>query len=273
MRELPGRRRMIARPMKLRGGARGFIAVGAPSIIVIFVILCLVCFAALSLVSANAEMRLAQRQGENTARWYRADAEAQRRLARLDELIAAGIMNEPGAEETLAAERFSLAEEEGASYIAFYTKVTDYTALETEVSNALAVAANIVLATGASSRITARAMSPVNIGLNVYMQTSRSFTKTGQMMQNPNVALCLGNIQIEGAAEFLGHPMRDGNEAFRKLYMEKHRGSYERYSMLEDEIVFMVRAAHVTLWKYIDGKPCRDLLDVLQRTAVREYFD
>lgn len=124
---------MSARPMKLRGGARGFTAVGAPSIIVIFVILCLVCFAALSLVSANAEMRLAERQGENTARWYRADAEAQRRLARLDELIAAGVMNEPGAEETLAAERFSLAEEESASYIAFYTKVTDYTALETKV--------------------------------------------------------------------------------------------------------------------------------------------
>lgn len=153
------------------------------------------------------------------------------------------------------------------------TEQIEYRQAEIEISNALTAASTIVLATGAGSRITARTMSPVNVGLDVFMQTSRFFTKTEQMEENPNVALCLGNIQIEGTAEFLGHPADDGNELFRALYMEKHRGSYERYSMLEDEIVFVVHPMHITLWKYIDGAPCRDRLDVRERTACREYME
>jgi hypothetical protein len=153
------------------------------------------------------------------------------------------------------------------------TEPLDYIELETEITIALAGTSTIVLATGAGGNITARAMSPVNIGLDVYMQTSRNFTKTAQMKENPNVALCLGNMQIEGAAQFLGHPMDAGNEAFRMLYSEKHRGSYERYSMTEEEIVFVVHPQCVTLWKYIDGKPCRDRLDAREKTASREYIE
>lgn len=153
------------------------------------------------------------------------------------------------------------------------TAPLDYVALETEVSIALAGAASIVLATGAGNLITARTMSPANVGLDVYMQTSRDFTKIAQMQENPNVALCLGNIQIEGVAEFLGHPMDEGNETFRMLYSKKHRGSYERYSMTEEEIVFVVHPQRVTLWKYIDGNPCRDRLDVGEKSASREFIE
>jgi hypothetical protein len=46
----------MMRTIKPKGAAQSFTAVGAPSIIMIFVILCLTCFAALSLVSANAEI-------------------------------------------------------------------------------------------------------------------------------------------------------------------------------------------------------------------------
>ncbi len=123
---------MSARPPLNRAG-RGFTAVGAPSIIILFVMLCLACFAALSLVSANAEMRLAMRMGENTARWYAADAEAQRRLARLDELLSSGILDEPDAAAALAAEKYVYDQTQGEETIAFYTMISHYTALETTV--------------------------------------------------------------------------------------------------------------------------------------------
>lgn len=121
------------RGKELRSAGQAFTVVGAPSVIMIFVILCLTCFAALSLASANAEMRLAARLGANTAAWYAADAEAQVRLKRLDELIAGGVLSEASPAEALAAERYLYAEEEGEAYVFFYTQITEYTALETRV--------------------------------------------------------------------------------------------------------------------------------------------
>lgn len=59
-------------------------AVGAPSLIMIFVVLCLACFAALTLSSANAEARLAKKAAESTANYYAADTLLQEKLARLD---------------------------------------------------------------------------------------------------------------------------------------------------------------------------------------------
>lgn len=123
----------MMRTIKPKGATQSFTAVGAPSIIMIFVILCLTCFAALSLVSANAEMRLATRMGVNTAAWYEADANGQRRLARLDELIGEGVLQGTDPAGALAAEQYSYTEEDGAAYITFYTKVTEYTAIQTKV--------------------------------------------------------------------------------------------------------------------------------------------
>ncbi len=123
----------MMRMAKPKYPSQSFTAVGAPSIIMIFVILCLTCFAALSLVSANAEMRLATRTGVNTAAWYAADANGQRRLARLDELIGEGILQGPAPADAFAAEQYSYTEENGAAYITFYTKIGDYTAIQTKV--------------------------------------------------------------------------------------------------------------------------------------------
>lgn len=63
-------------------------AVGAPSLIMIFVVLCLACFAALTLSSANAEARLAQKAAESTANYYAADTRLQEKLAQLDAVLA-----------------------------------------------------------------------------------------------------------------------------------------------------------------------------------------
>lgn len=52
------------------------IGVGSASVLIIFVLLCLTVFATLSLVSAQADLRLAERAAETTAAWYEADGRA-----------------------------------------------------------------------------------------------------------------------------------------------------------------------------------------------------
>lgn len=115
---------------------RTMTVMGAPSLVMIFVVLCLVCFASLSMVSANADMRLAVRSGENLAAWYAADAEAQSKLRTLDGMLrdAAAAEYSPGAEAALAAEGFTLeTDENGQRTVTFYTPCGEYTAIKTVV--------------------------------------------------------------------------------------------------------------------------------------------
>lgn len=54
--------------------------IGAPSIVVILVVLCLVCFSGLSMVSANADLTLSRKFAERTTAYYQACNEAQQSL-------------------------------------------------------------------------------------------------------------------------------------------------------------------------------------------------
>ncbi len=108
--------------MKRNNGDHGMMAIGAPSVIMIFVVLCLTCFAVLSLVSANADMRLARRTAENTAAYYAADAAAQRRLVALEGADA----------DALDPDEFTVEWANGEAYATFYTPITDATALQTK---------------------------------------------------------------------------------------------------------------------------------------------
>ena len=63
------------------------ISVGTSSILVIIVILSLVCFAGLSVVSANADYRLSKKLAERTTTYYQASSDAHQDLALLDEKL------------------------------------------------------------------------------------------------------------------------------------------------------------------------------------------
>jgi len=60
------------------------ISVGTSSILVIIVILSLVCFAGLSVVSANADYRLSQKLAQRTTTYYEATSLANKDLSLLD---------------------------------------------------------------------------------------------------------------------------------------------------------------------------------------------
>ena len=131
----------------------------------------------------------------------------------------------------------------------------------------------MVLATSLDNKVTARSISIVNNGLEILFQTDKRFLKYEQISKNSLVALSINNIQIEGIAKSLGHPMNDKNLLFQKIYKGKHEGSFEMYSKLENEVVILVNPLLITLWKYIDNKPCRDFLLCNENRAIREFYD
>lgn len=75
-----------------------------------------------------------------------------------------------------------------------------------------------VLATSYENKVTARNMSYVIINKKIYFQTDKTFLKHYQMVKNPNVALCVDNIQIEGVAKIKHHPFEDENKMFIDIF-------------------------------------------------------
>lgn len=73
--------------------------IGYSSILLIFVILCLVSFAALSIVSAKADSRLSQKVLDRTTAYYAACNEAEQALAGVDHTLADIYQTSADAEE------------------------------------------------------------------------------------------------------------------------------------------------------------------------------
>lgn len=71
-----------------KNGPEFHVNVGSSSILLIFVILCLISFATLSIVSANADARLSKRVAERTAAYYEACNLAQANIASLDNTLS-----------------------------------------------------------------------------------------------------------------------------------------------------------------------------------------
>ena len=72
-----------------KSGPEFHINVGSSSILLIFVILCLISFATLSIVSANADAKLSNRVVERTSAYYDACNRAQADIANMDNTLAA----------------------------------------------------------------------------------------------------------------------------------------------------------------------------------------
>ena len=128
-----------------------------------------------------------------------------------------------------------------------------------------------VLATGANDIITARNISVVNDGFDVYFNTDKIFTKYKQIVSNKNVAFCKDNYQMEGVAEILGHP--NDEELFTNMYKEKHMNSYKKYSHLENEIVIKVKLKKVQVWNYVGNQTYLINYDVDKNELKTEKYE
>lgn len=128
----------------------------------------------------------------------------------------------------------------------------------------------MVLSTALNDMVTSRTMSIINLNSKLYFQTDCTFRKYNQLKRNPHVALCVNNIQIEGFCNEIGRPIE--NEEFCNIYKECFTGSYNRYTLLENERLFIVLPTFIERWIYIDGVPYRETFDISNRKYRSEQY-
>lgn len=117
----------------------------------------------------------------------------------------------------------------------------------------------MVLSTSENNRVSSRMMSVVQIDGIFFFQTDITFNKYHQIISDPNVALCIDNIQIEGICEEIGHPLKF--TPFCNVFQECFKGSFDAYSSLENERLFAVKPIYVERWIYKDGVPYIETFD------------
>ena len=119
----------------------------------------------------------------------------------------------------------------------------------------------MVLSTSKKDIVSSRMMSIINLKGKFYFQTDNKLKKYNILKHNPNVALCIDNIQIEGLCVEEGHPL--DNEDFCFIFQKNYKGSYDAYSSLENERLFSVKPLFIERWKYINSQPYLESFDVL----------
>lgn len=147
----------------------------------------------------------------------------------------------------------------------------DYKALSDGIIKILENAQSIVLATTSNNKVTARTMSPVNDGLTILFQTGCNSEKARQIKENSNVSFTVDNLQIEAAAEIHGHPTE--NTLFIEKYKTKFPNYFSHYTNNPNEILIIARPTKITVYNYIDGKPCREILIINENKAYRVDVD
>lgn len=122
-----------------------------------------------------------------------------------------------------------------------------------KIENELNSKGVMVLATSSKDLVTARSVSTIYSNGSVYFQTDNRMEKYQQISQNHHVALTVGFLQMEGIAFDIGK--WDDNPDLRDLYKSKHLDSYNKYKVLDSEIVIEVKLKKIKKWEYINKEP------------------
>ena len=136
---------------------------------------------------------------------------------------------------------------------AFYYKLKDF-------YNEFKTHKTMVLSTASDDKVTSRTMSIVLINGIFYFQTDRNFEKCRQIENNPNVSLCIDNIQIEGICREIGKPV--DNSGFIKAYKNYFPNSYKMYSLLYAEVLYEIKPTLIKKWIYENSFPYIEIFDL-----------
>ncbi len=109
------------------------IGAGGISILAIFVVLCLATLAALSLVSANADRNLAEKNAQASVEYYQADARAEEILQK----VLMTVQSEPDWEDSLKADGVSVEYQENTAVASYQVPINDSKSLFVQISLAL----------------------------------------------------------------------------------------------------------------------------------------
>ena len=129
-----------------------------------------------------------------------------------------------------------------------------------ELMDQFGISKKMVLSTAENNIVSSRMMSVIQINGKLYFQTDKTFRKYRQIVQNPNVSLCIDNIQIEGRCKEIGRPLE--NNEFLQKFQRCFPDSYKRYSLLENEVLFEMTPTYIERWVYIDSVPFIEIYDI-----------
>lgn len=126
-----------------------------------------------------------------------------------------------------------------------------------QLENTLHTAEVIYLSTSIQDVVSSRPVSPLNIGLRLFVRTSAATRKTKEMTANPNIAVCAGNFYFTGKAKLLGSVYDDGNTEIKAAYMLRYPDSFgkEDEFIQSDEVFFELTMENVSEWIFSDGNP------------------
>lgn len=133
----------------------------------------------------------------------------------------------------------------------------------TELLKKFGESKSMVLSTAWKDKVTSRMMSIIILDGKFYFQTDIKFRKYEQIKNNPNVSLCIDNVQIEGICEEIGNPK--DNQRFIDAYKKHFYYSWERYSLLSNEKLFVIKPTYIQLWVYENNKPFVEIFDVIKQ--------
>jgi O-phosphoseryl-tRNA(Cys) synthetase len=93
-----------------------------------------------------------------------------------------------------------------------------------------------------------------------------------QIQKNPKVALCKGNVQIEGVAEILGDLLDESNKEYADIIRNRHPGAIEAWEDQSGMVIARVRPMLIITGVSIADEPYLEFLDLENETAYAERW-
>lgn len=124
----------------------------------------------------------------------------------------------------------------------------------------------MALATHDGESVTSRTVSVVVIEEKLYFQTDRKSIKARQLLHNGNAAVSFGAYEILGKCCSLGHPLSADNSKIFGVFQQYFTSAANKYSHLEDELLFQFVPTVIKKWVYSDHGAEIHVLDIKNST-------
>lgn len=149
--------------------------------------------------------------------------------------------------------------------------VIDYNRLEDEIFELLGDGSTMQLAIIGNHRVLTKNMNCLVYNRRIYFRSDEDFVSGDNMTDNPNVALSVNNVQMEGLASIKSD--FDEEQEIAERYRKLQNDTYDTCRTMCKPVLVEVEPTFITMWKYENGHPLRDYLDLRKKTAYRELCD
>jgi general stress protein 26 len=131
----------------------------------------------------------------------------------------------------------------------------DFDKFRSDIVTLLDTHRDIVLATSVDNRVTARTVSFANKELDIYFLSWEHNKKIMHLKSNPNIALCLKNLQIEGIAEVLGNAFEEKFNDIADLFRIKFSPRwYDTFSHIKEMVLVKIIPKKITKFENINRR-------------------